>query len=94
MNMVPLDDKVIVRRDDAEEKSPGGIVLPDVSKERPRRGRVLAVGPGKMLKDGTRSQMPITEGDRVVFGQTSGWTMPGDPDLVVLQIDSILAKLV
>ena len=72
LNIKPLGDKVIVRRVDAEEKTAGGIVLPDTAKEKPKRGIVMAVGNGRLLDDGTRSEMQVKKNDEVVFTSYAG----------------------
>ena len=72
MKVVPLGDKVVVKRLEAEETTAGGIVLPDSAKEKPQQGRVLSVGDGKLLKDGARSGHQVSEGDRVLFSAWSG----------------------
>lgn len=72
LNIKPLGDKVIVKRVDAEEKTAGGIVLPDTAKEKPKRGVVLAVGNGKILDDGTRGQMQVRKNDQVLFTSYAG----------------------
>lgn len=68
----PLNDRVVIRPDEAETKSPGGIVLPDNAKERPQRGKVLAVGPGRILDDGRRATMTLKLGDHVVYSRYAG----------------------
>jgi chaperonin GroES len=72
MKLKPLGDRIVVRRTESSEKSRGGVYLPDNAKEKPQRGTVLAVGPGKMLKDGTRRALQVREGDRVVFTAWAG----------------------
>lgn len=72
LNIRPLNDKVIVKRLEAEEKTAGGIVLPDTAKEKPKRGVVLAVGNGKLLDNGTRSPMQLKVNDEVVFTSYAG----------------------
>jgi chaperonin GroES len=72
MDARPLDDHLIVEVDQADEKTPGGIVLPDQAKEKPQRGRVLAVGPGRMLDSGSRAPMSLRVQDHVLFGRYSG----------------------
>jgi chaperonin GroES len=72
LNIKPLGDKVIVKRVDAEEKTAGGIVLPDSAKEKPKRGIILAVGNGRLLDDGTRSEMQVSKNDEVVFTSYAG----------------------
>jgi chaperonin GroES len=72
LNIRPLGDKVIVKRVEAEERTAGGIVLPDSAKEKPKRGIVLAVGNGKLLDDGTRSEMQVRRDDEVLFTSYAG----------------------
>jgi len=72
MKVRPLGDRVVVRRFDPEEKTAGGIVLPDTAKNKPQRGKVLAVGPGKLVKDGTRRPLQVKEGDTVIFTSWAG----------------------
>jgi chaperonin GroES len=68
----PLDDRVVVKPLEAEEKTAGGIVLPDTAKEKPMKGTVLAVGPGKLLDTGKRSEVAVKKGDVVLYGKYSG----------------------
>src|SRR5262249_17606652 len=70
MKVKPLGDRIVVRRFEAEEKTAGGIVLPDTAKNKPQRGKVLAVGPGKLLKDGKRRNRQVKEGATILF---TGW---------------------
>jgi chaperonin GroES len=72
MKLKPLGDRVVVRRQQADEKSAGGILLPDTAKNKPQRGKVLAVGIGKLLKDGTRRPLQVKEGDTVLFTTWAG----------------------
>ena len=72
MKVKPLGDRIIVRRDSSSEVSRGGVILPDNAKQKPQRGTVLAVGPGKMLKDGTRRPLQVKEGDTVLFTAWAG----------------------
>jgi chaperonin GroES len=72
MKLRPLGDRLIVRRQESSEKTASGIVLPDSAKQKPQRGTVLAVGPGKMMKDGTRRAMQVKEGDTVLFTTWAG----------------------
>jgi len=72
MNVRPLGDRIIVRRFEAAEKTSGGIILPDSAKNKPQKGKVLAVGAGKMLKDGTRRPLQVKEGDTVLFTAWAG----------------------
>ncbi len=68
----PLDDRVVIKPMEAEERTAGGIVLPDTAKEKPQRGVVVALGPGKLLEDGTRGEMSVKMGDMVLFGKYAG----------------------
>jgi chaperonin GroES len=72
MGLKPLSDRIVVRREAAEEKTAGGILLPDAAKNKPQRGTVVAVGPGKLQKDGTRAQMQLKAGDKVLFTSWAG----------------------
>jgi chaperonin GroES len=72
MGLQPLSDRIIVQRHSAEEKTVGGILLPDTAKNKPQRGKVLAVGPGKQLKDGTRRPLQVKAGDEVIFTAWAG----------------------
>jgi chaperonin GroES len=92
MKIMPLGASVVVKRLAADEKTGGGILLPDAAREKPRQGRVLSVGDGRMLPDGTRVRHQVSEGDRVVFNSYAGTgvTINGD-DLLILSEDDILA---
>lgn len=72
MKIRPLADKVIVQRVEAEEVTAGGIVLPDSAKEKPQRGKIVSVGDGKLLKDGSRGKMQVKKGDEVLFTSYAG----------------------
>jgi chaperonin GroES len=72
MNVRPLGDRIVVRRSPSQEKTAGGILLPDSAKNKPQRGKVLAVGTGKMLKDGTRRPLQVKTGDTVLFTTWAG----------------------
>jgi chaperonin GroES len=91
----PLDDRVVVEPLEAEEKTPGGILLPDTAKQKPQRGRVLAVGPGKMLDDGKRAALAIAKGDEVLYGRYAGTDVEVDQkEIKILRESDILAKVV
>jgi len=94
IDLVPLDDRIVIRRLEAEEKTAGGIVLPDTAKEKPQRGEVIATGPGKMLETGKRAALEIKVGDIVLFGKYSGTEVKvhGEECLIVRESD-LLAKL-
>ncbi|OHB58212.1 MAG: co-chaperone GroES [Planctomycetes bacterium RBG_13_44_8b] len=72
MKLKPLDDRVVVKPEEAEEKTAGGIVLPDTAKEKPLMGKVIAVGPGKMLDNGKRTEVAVKKNDVVLFGKYGG----------------------
>ena len=91
----PLDDRIVVEPLEAEETTSGGIVLPDNAKEKPQRGTVLAVGPGKLLDDGSRGSVSVTVGDEVIFGKYGGSDIEIDGlDVKILRENDILAKVV
>ncbi|MFN5273205.1 MAG: co-chaperone GroES, partial [Planctomycetota bacterium] len=72
VNIRPLDDRVVVQPMEAEQTTAGGIVLPDSAKEKPQRGKVVAVGPGKLLDNGVRATLSVAVGDEVIFGKYGG----------------------
>lgn len=91
----PLDDRIVVEPLEAEEKTAGGIVLPDTAKEKPQRGTVLAVGPGKLLDNGQRCEMSVAVGDEVIYGKYSGSDIEVDGrELKILRESDVLAKVV
>ena len=92
MDVKPLDDRVLVRQSEAEETTAGGIVLPDTSKEKPQRGKVVAVGPGKLLDTGKRAAISVKKGNEVFYGKYSGIEIKidGEP-YVILRESDVLA---
>jgi chaperonin GroES len=91
----PLDDRVVVEPLEAEEKTPGGILLPDTAKQKPQRGRVLAVGPGKMRDNGQRSVCAVVKGDEVLYGRYGGSDIEVEgKEIKILRESDILAKIV
>jgi chaperonin GroES len=95
LNLKPLDDRVVVEPLEAEEMTAGGIVLPDTAKEKPQRGHVLAVGPGKLLDSGERGMLSVAVGDEVIYGKYSGAEIEVDGrDVKILRESDILAKVV
>ncbi len=72
MKIKPLGDRIVIRREAASDTTSGGIVLPETAKNKPQRGTVLAAGPGKLLKDGTRRGLQVKEGDKVLFTSWAG----------------------
>ena len=92
MRLVPLGEKVVVKRLDAEEVTTGGIVLPDTAREKPRQGRVLSVGDGRLLADGSRAAHQVAEGDRVLFTDYAGTEVVVDgKELLIMDEHEILA---
>jgi len=88
----PLGDKVVVKPSEEEEKTAGGIILPDTAKKKPQEGKVIAVGPGRVLDDGSRAAMSVKKGQTVVFAKYGGTEVTvDDEDLVILDEDSIYA---
>jgi len=94
INLRPLDDRVVVQPNDAEETTAGGIVLPDSAQEKPQRGTVVAVGPGKLMDSGNRGEMSITSGDTVIYGKYGGSDIEVDgQEMKILRESDILAKV-
>jgi len=94
VSLQPLEDRIVVRRLEAEEKTAGGIILPDAAKEKPQRAEVVAVGPGKLLDSGKRATPDVAVGDVVLFGKYSGTEVKVDgKELLILRENDILAKL-
>jgi chaperonin GroES len=92
MKVVPLGDKVAVKPLEADETTAGGIVLPDSARERPQQGRVLSVGDGRLLADGTRVSHQVSEGDRILFSRYSGAeVLVDDEEVLIMKEDEILA---
>jgi chaperonin GroES len=92
MKVVPIGANVVVKRLAAEEKTSGGIVLPDAAREKPRQGRVLSLGDGRLLPKGTRVQHQVQEGDRVLFNSYAGAEVEvNGEELLVMSEDEILA---
>jgi chaperonin GroES len=95
MNLKPLGDRLIVEVLEEEETTASGIVLPDTAKEKPQRGRVLAVGPGPRDEDGEYIQMDLDEGDEIVFSKYGGTEIKvGTEDYLILRESDVLAKVV
>ena len=90
----PLDDRIVVEVLEAEERTAGGILLPDAAKEKPQRGTVTAVGPGKMLKSGARADVTVKKGDVVLFGKYAGTDVSvGGQEFKILKEGEVLARL-
>lgn len=91
-NLVPLGDRVVLKRDAAEDTTAGGIVLPDSAKDKPQRGTVIAVGEGHTKSDGTKIALSVKEGDSVLFSSYGGDEIShGDEDYLLLRESDILA---
>ncbi|MCK4601532.1 MAG: co-chaperone GroES [Phycisphaerae bacterium] len=92
MAVKPLDDRVLIKQSNAEEKTAGGIVLPDTVKEKPQRGKVVAVGAGKLLDSGRRGEMSLKKGDEVFYGKYAGTEIKIDgEEYVILRETDVLA---
>jgi chaperonin GroES len=89
LKVKPLDDRVVVKPLEAEEKTAGGIVLPDTAKEKPQKGTVMAVGPGKLLDNGRRVEVAVKKGDVVLYGKYSGsdFKLDGDEYKILHETD-------
>ena len=92
MKIRPLHDRVIIKRLEEERTSPGGIVIPDSAAEKPVQGKIMAVGKGKILEDGTVRPLDVKVGDKILFGKYSGTEVKVDgEDLVVMREDDLMA---
>ena len=89
MRFKPLQDRIVVQRLDSEEKTAGGIIIPDTAQEKPSEGKVIAVGPGDRGKDGKLQKLDVKKGDKVLFGKWSGTevTVDGDELIVMKETD-------
>jgi chaperonin GroES len=93
-NFRPLGDRVVVKRVKEEEKTKGGIIIPDTAQEKPQEGEILAVGPGARDEDGERIEMDVKVGDRVLFGKWSGTEVKIDgEDLLIMKESDIMGVL-
>jgi chaperonin GroES len=94
MSFRPLHDRVLIRRLDEEEKTAGGIIIPDTAKEKPSEGEVIAVGPGARDEDGKRVPMDVKAGDRILFGKWSGAEVKIDgEDLLIMKESDIMGVI-
>ncbi len=94
VRLQPLGDRVVLQRDDSEEVTAGGIVLPDSAQDKPARGRIVSVGDGRLLDDGSRSKLQVKEGDRVLFSSYAGEGFKmGDQELLLMREEDILAVI-
>jgi len=94
MKIRPLQDRVIVKRVEEEQKTKGGIIIPDSAKEKPQEGEVVAVGSGKVLDSGTKQELDVKVGDKILFGKYSGTDIKIDgEEMLILREDEVLAVL-
>lgn len=92
LNLRPLNDKIVVKRLEAEDKTKGGIFLPDNAKEKPREGKVMALGDGKLLKDGNRAEFQVSKDDRVIFSSYAGTEIKVEgQEYLIMSEDDVLA---
>jgi chaperonin GroES len=94
MNVKPLSDRVIVKALEAEERTAGGIIIPDNAKEKPQKGEVIAVGPGKIADNGQKISMELKKGDKVLYGKYSGTEVAIDSqEYLIMRESDILAVI-
>jgi chaperonin GroES len=96
MKLKPLGDRIIVRRQESQEKTTGGILLPDSAKNKPQKGTVLAVGPGKIAKDGKRLNLQLKEGDKILFTSWAGDEFKENrtkDEILVMREEDVLAVI-
>jgi chaperonin GroES len=94
MNLKPLDDRIVIKQSDAEEKTAGGIILPDTAKEKPQIGKVVATGPGKLLDDGKRANMSLKKNDEVIYAKYIGSDVEIDGNKYVILRESDVLGIV
>ncbi len=94
MKVLPLQDRILVKRVDAEEKTKGGIILPDTAKEKPQEGKIVAVGPGKIGEDGKLQPISLKKGDRIIFTSYAGSEIKIDnEEYLIMREEDAIAKL-
>ena len=94
MKVKPLQDRVLVKRIEKEERTPGGIIIPDSAKEKPAEGKIIATGPGKVLEDGKVMPLDVKPGDHVLFAKYAGTEVKIDgEELILMREDDILGML-
>lgn len=90
-NIKPLQDRVLVKRIEAEEKTASGIIIPDTAKEKPQEGEVIAVGPGKVMDNGSRVELTVKKGDKILFSKYAGTEVKiGGSEYLIMREDDIL----
>ncbi len=94
VKLQPLGDRVVIKREESEETTAGGILLPDSAKDKPARGQIISVGNGRLLDDGSRGELQVKVGDRVIFSSYGGETLNvDDEELLLMREDDILAVI-
>ena len=94
VKLQPLGDRVVIKREESEESTAGGILLPDSAKDKPARGQIISVGNGRLLDDGSRGKLQVKVGDRVIFSSYGGETLNlDDEELLLMHEDDILAVI-
>ncbi len=94
MKIRPLGDRIIVKRTSEEERTKGGIIIPDTAKEKPQQGEIIAVGPGKISEKGERISMDLKEGDKILFGKYSGTEVRlEDKEYLIMHQDDVLGVI-
>mgnify|MGYP001105412777 CR=1 FL=1 len=92
MKLRPLNDRIVVKRIEEEQKTAGGIIIPDTAKEKPIQGEVIAIGTGKLLEDGSRKPLDVKVGDRILFSKYAGTEVKvGTEELLIMREDDVLA---
>ncbi len=94
MKLKPLDDRIVIKQSEAEEKTTGGIILPDTAKEKPQIGKIVATGPGKLLDNGKRSKMSVKKKDEVLYAKYSGSDVEIDGEKYVILRESDILGIV
>ncbi len=94
MKLKPLDDRIVIKQSEAEEKTTGGIILPDTAKEKPQIGKIVATGPGKLLDNGKRAQMSVKKKDEVLYAKYSGSEVEIDGEKYVILRESDILGIV
>ncbi len=94
MKLRPLDDRIVIKQSEAEEKTTGGIILPDSAKEKPHIGKVIAIGPGKLLDDGKRAKMSVKKNDKVIYAKYIGSEVEIDNEQYVILKESDVLGIV
>jgi chaperonin GroES len=94
MNLKPLDDRIVIKQSDAEEKTSGGIILPDAAREKPQIGTVVAIGPGKILDDGKRGNMSLKKKDEVIYSKYMGSDVEIDGEKYIILRESDVLGIV